>query len=242
MRALDDVRRARQFVPQFDALRQRRVRSRVLARVLEWQGLRRRTHGASTLRSRTCSSACAAASSPTRWRARSRAMLTVSMRDCCYGWPEKPPYRPLTDAVEEVEVEFENSLVRLINLTAEDDDAYRHRSAALVRGAGELRAVPPRSRHWTVQRSMAARASGGQRRPPMSCDWLGRWPISTGPAAPRARRSSSTSRTGSRRQFLDAAVRAGARLLLATCTRGTASDWPERTARQCPTGAALDAA
>ena len=39
-----------------------------------------------------------------------------------YGWPEKPPYRPLTDAVEEVEVEFENSLVRLINLTADDDD------------------------------------------------------------------------------------------------------------------------
>jgi hypothetical protein len=39
-----------------------------------------------------------------------------------FGWPEKPPYRPLTDAVEEVEVEFENSLVRLINLTADDDD------------------------------------------------------------------------------------------------------------------------
>jgi hypothetical protein len=38
-----------------------------------------------------------------------------------FGWPEKPPYRPLTDAVEEVEVEFENSLVRLINLTADDE-------------------------------------------------------------------------------------------------------------------------
>jgi hypothetical protein len=38
-----------------------------------------------------------------------------------FGWPEKPPYRPLTDTVEEVEVEFENSLVRLINLTADND-------------------------------------------------------------------------------------------------------------------------
>jgi Protein of unknown function (DUF3987)/Primase C terminal 2 (PriCT-2) len=38
-----------------------------------------------------------------------------------FGWPAKPPYRPLTDAVDEVEVEFENSLVRLINLTADDE-------------------------------------------------------------------------------------------------------------------------
>jgi Protein of unknown function (DUF3987) len=38
-----------------------------------------------------------------------------------FGWPTKPPYRPLTDAVEEVEPEFENTLVRLINLTADND-------------------------------------------------------------------------------------------------------------------------
>jgi hypothetical protein len=38
-----------------------------------------------------------------------------------FGWPDKPPYRPLTDSVEEVEAEFENSLVRLIDLTANDE-------------------------------------------------------------------------------------------------------------------------
>jgi hypothetical protein len=37
-----------------------------------------------------------------------------------FGWPAKPPYRPLTDAVEEVEPEFMNSLIRLIDLTADD--------------------------------------------------------------------------------------------------------------------------
>ena len=36
-----------------------------------------------------------------------------------FGWPAKPPYRPLTDTVEEVEPEFENTLLRLINLTAD---------------------------------------------------------------------------------------------------------------------------
>ena len=38
-----------------------------------------------------------------------------------FGWPAKPPYRPLTDTVEEVEPEFENTLVRLIGLTADDE-------------------------------------------------------------------------------------------------------------------------
>ena len=39
-----------------------------------------------------------------------------------FSWPERPPYRPLTDTVEEVEPEFENTLVRLIDLTADDTD------------------------------------------------------------------------------------------------------------------------
>jgi hypothetical protein len=37
-----------------------------------------------------------------------------------FGWPAKPPYRPLTDAVAEVEPEFKNALIRLIDLTAND--------------------------------------------------------------------------------------------------------------------------
>ena len=39
-----------------------------------------------------------------------------------FGWPAKPPYRPLTDTVAEVEPEFENTLVRLIDLTANDEE------------------------------------------------------------------------------------------------------------------------
>jgi Protein of unknown function (DUF3987)/Primase C terminal 2 (PriCT-2) len=39
----------------------------------------------------------------------------------CFGWPLEPIYRPLTDSVEEVEPEFENTLVRLIDLPAEED-------------------------------------------------------------------------------------------------------------------------
>ena len=39
----------------------------------------------------------------------------------CFGWPQDPIYRPLTDNVEEVEPEFENTLVRLIDLSAEEE-------------------------------------------------------------------------------------------------------------------------
>jgi hypothetical protein len=39
----------------------------------------------------------------------------------CFGWPEEPAYQPLTDNVEEVEPEFENTLVRLIDLPGEEE-------------------------------------------------------------------------------------------------------------------------
>jgi hypothetical protein len=39
----------------------------------------------------------------------------------CFGWPPEPPYKKLTDDAQEVEPEFENTLVRLIDLPAEED-------------------------------------------------------------------------------------------------------------------------
>jgi hypothetical protein len=39
---------------------------------------------------------------------------------CLFSWPAKAPYQPLTDAVAEVETEFKNALIRLIDLTADD--------------------------------------------------------------------------------------------------------------------------
>ena len=39
----------------------------------------------------------------------------------CFGWPQEPAYQPLTDNVEEVEPEFENTLVRLIDLPGEEE-------------------------------------------------------------------------------------------------------------------------
>jgi Protein of unknown function (DUF3987) len=33
-----------------------------------------------------------------------------------FAWPPEAPYRPLTDAVAEIEPEFENALTKLINL------------------------------------------------------------------------------------------------------------------------------
>jgi Protein of unknown function (DUF3987)/Primase C terminal 2 (PriCT-2) len=39
----------------------------------------------------------------------------------CFGWPLEPDYQPLTDNIEEVEPEFENTLVRLIDLPAEEE-------------------------------------------------------------------------------------------------------------------------
>jgi hypothetical protein len=40
-----------------------------------------------------------------------------------YAWPIEPNYQELTDSIEEVEPEFENALVRLIDLPAEEDDS-----------------------------------------------------------------------------------------------------------------------
>ena len=39
-----------------------------------------------------------------------------------YAWPLEPDYRALTDNIEEVEPEFENALVRLLDLSAEEGD------------------------------------------------------------------------------------------------------------------------
>jgi hypothetical protein len=39
---------------------------------------------------------------------------------CLFGWPGKVPYQKLTDAVAEVETEFKNALIRLVDLTAND--------------------------------------------------------------------------------------------------------------------------
>ena len=39
----------------------------------------------------------------------------------CFGWPAEPDYKVLTDDTEEVEPEFENALVRLIDLPCEED-------------------------------------------------------------------------------------------------------------------------
>jgi hypothetical protein len=39
----------------------------------------------------------------------------------CFGWPAEPDYKVLTDDTEEVEPEFENALVRLIDLSCEED-------------------------------------------------------------------------------------------------------------------------
>jgi hypothetical protein len=38
------------------------------------------------------------------------------------GWPEEAEYRPLSDDADEIEPEFINALLRLVNLPAEDDD------------------------------------------------------------------------------------------------------------------------
>jgi hypothetical protein len=38
------------------------------------------------------------------------------------GWPDEAPYQPLSDDADELEPEFINAMLRLVNLPAEDDD------------------------------------------------------------------------------------------------------------------------
>lgn len=42
----------------------------------------------------------------------------------CFGWPEEPPYQPLTNDVAEIEPEIVNALTRLVNLTSEIDGSF----------------------------------------------------------------------------------------------------------------------
>jgi hypothetical protein len=43
----------------------------------------------------------------------------------CFGWPEEPPYQPLTNDVAEIEPEIINALNRIINLPAEIEGTFK---------------------------------------------------------------------------------------------------------------------
>jgi hypothetical protein len=43
----------------------------------------------------------------------------------CFGWPEEPPYRPLTNDVAEIEPAIINALNRIINLSTEVGDTFK---------------------------------------------------------------------------------------------------------------------
>ena len=43
----------------------------------------------------------------------------------CFGWPEEPPYQPLTNDVAEIEPEIINALNRIINLPAEVEGTFK---------------------------------------------------------------------------------------------------------------------
>jgi len=43
----------------------------------------------------------------------------------CFGWPEEPPYQPLTNEVAEIEPEIINALNRIINLPAEVEGTFK---------------------------------------------------------------------------------------------------------------------
>ena len=135
---------------------------------LEWQVLRRRAHGAADCRDRrTCSSAWCGGFQPDKM-ARSfkgdadglyaRLLLWLAGRS--------PPYRPLTDNVEEVEPEFQNTPG-----AADRPDgrrrgrAHHHAGAACRLRRARLRAVPPSTSTLERRRSMGASGSGGRRRP-----------------------------------------------------------------------------
>lgn len=42
----------------------------------------------------------------------------------CFGWPEEPPYQPLTNEVAEIEPEIINALNRIVNLPAEVEGSF----------------------------------------------------------------------------------------------------------------------
>jgi hypothetical protein len=54
-----------------------------------------------------------------------------------FAWPDEPPYKELTDDAEEVDPDFENTLVRLIDLPAEEDGQLVSSCVPLSRDARE---------------------------------------------------------------------------------------------------------
>jgi len=77
-----------------------------------------------------------------------------------FAWPIEPPYQALTDDIAEVEPQFENALVRLIDLSAEQDGQLLMTSVPLSREARrrfeqfrqfahhEKQALDGREREW----------------------------------------------------------------------------------------------
>jgi hypothetical protein len=47
------------------------------------------------------------------------AAVLIEYARICFGWPEEPPYQPLSNDVAEIEPEIINALNRIIDLPAE---------------------------------------------------------------------------------------------------------------------------
>jgi hypothetical protein len=100
-----------------------------------------------------------------------------------FAWPPEPAYQKLTDHVEEIEPELYNTLTRLIDLPAEQDDELL---VSLVSLSPDARSAFEDFRKQFTQgrlRLMVMIVSGG-RRPRRICSACpALWLISTGPAA-----------------------------------------------------------
>ena len=78
----------------------------------------------------------------------------------CFGWPEEPPYQPLSNDVAEIEPEIINALNRIINLPAEVEGTFKPTYLSLSAGAlrefeafrqqvhSQMAALVSREREW----------------------------------------------------------------------------------------------
>ena len=53
------------------------------------------------------------------------AAVLIEYARICFGWPEEPPYQPLSNDVAEIEPEIINALNRIIDLPAEVEGTFK---------------------------------------------------------------------------------------------------------------------
>ncbi len=115
-----------------------------------------------------------------------------------FAWPPAPNFQPLSNAVADVEPEFQTALMRLIDLRDMEDKTFVPKDVPLSDKATEVFEHFRKFLYAGRLHSKAASGNGGRRVPPTFCAWRAHLPFSIGPC-PASRRRPTAGATRSKK-------------------------------------------